>query len=228
MWRNPYESMGSFSCLGPAPSNIAGLIGAALGLPSPRSLAAGEQDAKKLKLQMQKALPWPVSPELLKWEADNDYNVACRWRGGFPRRIPWNVNGIKEMGKGDNLRLQQQVIEKPSYEVLVRLERKEAERTASALKNPAFPLFLGASFCRAIVRNVSVLENIPEGGDWAMHKQYVFGEATPFTRHVINAEETFERVVSDGYWVYPEPSCPGEILEDPFVKGYCVFEAKSS
>ncbi|OPY88932.1 MAG: CRISPR-associated protein (Cas_Cas5) [Smithella sp. PtaU1.Bin162] len=226
MWRNPYESMGSFSSLGPAPSNIAGLLGAALGFPSPRSLAAGQQDSKKLKDQMKKGLPWPVSPELLKWEHDNDYHVACRWTGGTPYRMPWNVNGVKEISKGDNLRLQQQVIEKPSYDVLVKLNREEADRSATALKNPAFPLFLGASFCRAIVKNIDIMENIPDGGNWAMHKQYVFGEATPFTRHVINAEETFERVVSDGYWVYPEPSNPGEILEDPLVKGYCFFEKK--
>ena len=68
MWRNVYESMGSYSCLGPAPGNLAGVIGAALGFASPRSQAAEKPDAKQLKNWDKAGLPWPVSPELLAWE----------------------------------------------------------------------------------------------------------------------------------------------------------------
>jgi len=225
MWRNPYESMGSFSCLGPAPSNIAGIIGAALGFASPRSQAAAEPNEKALKEQAKGGLPWPVSPELLQWQKDNEYHVACRWTGGFPKRLPWNVNGLKDPSSNTNLRIQQQVIENPSYEVALKLSLEVATRVADALRTPAFPLFLGASFCPAIVKKVRVQENRPEGNGWAYQKSaFAVGEATPLSRHVINADECFERIQADGYWVYPTPLWPGEQQPDPFIRGYCEVE----
>jgi|GEM_PF-2278774 len=224
MWRNPYESMGSFSCPGPSPANLAGLLGAALGFASPRSQGAGTQDEKALKALTEKGLPWPVSAELLQWQVDNDYHVACRWIGGSLRRIMWNVNGCKEIGKGENLRMQQQVIAAPDYEVVVRLPAAVARTTADALARPAFPLFLGASFCRAIVRRIAVRETLPDGGNWAQVKKTAWGEATPLSRHVVNAEATGERIRSDGYWVYPTPSWPGELQADPLICGYCRWE----
>lgn len=228
MWRNPYESMGSYSCLGPSPASLAGLIGAALGLASPRSQGAAEPDAKTLKEQNRQGLPWPVASELLKWQEDNDYHVACRWLGGIPRRVPWNVNGCKEIGKGENLRIQQQIIDSPTYEVMVRLTEAVAQKVAEALKSPAFPLYLGASFCRAIVKNIRVQEDLPPGGNWAQFKEIAWGEVTPLSRHVVNAAETFERIRSDGYWLYPTPSYPGEIQADPLIKGYCRLEKKAT
>lgn len=221
LWRNVYESMGSYSCLGPAPGNLAGLIGAALGFASPRSQAAREPDAKKLKTQDKEGLPWPVSPELLAWEEENDFHAACRWTGGFPRRTPWNVNGCKEIGKGENLRIQQQVIENPRYEVAVALPGLEAERVAVALQRPAFPLSLGASFCRAVIRNVRIAETVPESPYWAFHTESgALGEATPFSRHIVDADHCFERIRSDGYWVYPTPEQPGVLAADPLVRGW--------
>ena len=190
MWRNPYESMGSFSCLGPSPSNIAGFIGAALGFASPKSQGAAIHDEKALRLLDKKGLPWPLSPELLLWQEKNDSHVACRWTGGYPKRSPWNLNGIKDIDpvKG-NLRMQQQTIENPKYEIAVRLKQEEAERVAAALKSPAFPLCLGASFCRAIVFNISVQKNQPERENWAYRKDgFAVGEITPFSQHVLNAE----------------------------------------
>ncbi|MDD5502970.1 MAG: CRISPR-associated protein Cas5 [Candidatus Thermoplasmatota archaeon] len=225
MWRNPFESMGSYSCLGPSPANLAGLLGAAMGMASPRSQGAAT-DWKALKQLDKNGLPWPVSPELLKWEEDNDYQVACRWQGGFPRRIPWNVNGCKEIGKGENLRLQQQVIDRPLYQVVVRLEASAAAATAGALQRPAFPLYLGASFCPAVVKQIRISDELPSGGNWAQFKKTAWGEVTPLSRHVINANETCERIHSDGYWLYPTPDFPGEIQTDPLIKGYCRLEKK--
>ncbi len=225
MWRNPYESMGSFSCLGPAPSSIAGLIGAALGFASPRSQGAIEQDEKHLQMLNQKGLPWPVSSELLRWEEANDYHVACRWKGGFPKRISWNVNGYKEFSKNDNLRIQQQVIEKPYYEIAIKLNSaKSLSDVEKALLCPAFPIFLGASFCRGILRNVKISETFFSEENWAMKKDVAWGECTPLSLHVVNQEEVFERIISDGYWLYPTPDFPGEIQADPFVRGYCRIE----
>ena len=221
LWRNVYDSMGSYSCLGPAPSNLAGICGAALGFASPRSQAAGEPDEKSLKLLDKNGVPWPVSPDLLAWEETNDFHVACRWIGKFPVRAPWNVNGCKEIGKGENLRIQQQVILAPAYEVAVRLPDAETERLAAALRQPAFPLSLGASFCRAVVRRIRLVEALPESADWAFRFDGVpLGEAVPFSRHIVNPEDCFERIESDGYWLYPTAENPGVKQNDPFVRGW--------
>ncbi len=218
-WRNVYDSMGSYSCLGPAPSNLAGFCGAALGFASPRSQAAATPDAKKLKALDKKGLPWPLSPELLAWEETNDLQVACRWIGDFPVRAPWNVNGCKEIGKGENLRIQQQVILDPRYEVAVQLPDPETERLMAALRKPAFPLALGASFCRAIVRNIRIVEKLPETAGWAFRTdRAVLGEAVPLSRHIVNPEECFERLESDGYWIYPTGENPGIRTENPLVR----------
>ena len=221
LWRNVYDSIGSYSCLGPAPSHLAGLLGAALGFASPRS-QAGSGDPKKLSAQLKNGLPWPVSEELLSWEKSQDFHVCCRWLGGNPARVCWNVNGCKEVSKGENLRMQQQVISAPRYEVGVRVaDPVELERLAGALKIPAFPLYLGASFCRAVIRNCRISETIPESSDWAYHSERAaIGEATPFTLHNIHADEDFERLRINGYWIYPTPDQPGIRNTDPWVKGY--------
>ena len=228
MWRNPYESMGAFSCLGPSPSNLAGLLGAALGFASPKSQGAVSADDKALKKLDKKGQPWPVSPELLSWQKENDLRVACRWTGDMPRRVPWNVNGCKNLDPvNGNLRMQQQVILAPSYEVAIRLVRTEAERLVKSLKEPAFPLFLGASFCRAIITEIRIQEEKPQGDSWAYRKEgFACGEVTPFSQHVINAEETGERIKASGFWVYPTPSFPGEKNSDAFVATYCQLEEK--
>ncbi|MDD4818064.1 MAG: CRISPR-associated protein Cas5 [Victivallaceae bacterium] len=221
MWRNVYESMGSYSSLGPAPGNLAGLIGAALGFASPRSQAAAGQDWKQLKALDRKGFPWPVSSELLSWERENDFHVGCRWTGGRPRRLPWNVNGKKKLKSAKTLRIQQQVIESPRYEVAVRLSAPEALRVAEALLTPAFPLCLGASFCRAVVCNVRVAESLTDSPDWAFRADSaVAGESVPFSRHIVNADQCFERIRSDGYWIYPTPDQPGVIAAEPLVRGW--------
>jgi len=221
MWRNVFESMGSYSCLGPAPSNLAGLIGAALGLPAPRSQAADVVDEKALKALAKGGLPWPLSPELLAWEQNNDFQVGCRWLGGTPRRGPWNVNGCKEITKSENLRLQQQVIIQPRYEVAVALPDAEANRVAVALQRPAFPLCLGASFCRAVVRAVGIVATVPSSPFWAFRSEFAsLGEVTPFSMHVVNPDESFERIRSDGYWVYPTPDLPGPAENAPLHRGW--------
>ena len=221
LWRNVYDSMGVYSCLGPAPGNIAGICGAALGFASPRSQAAEAPDGKKLKHLDKNGLPWPVSPELLAWEETNDFHVACRWIGKIPLRAPWNVNGCKEVGKGENLRIQQQLILDPAYEVAVQVPDAEAERLAKALRSPAFPLSLGASFCRAIVRKVRIADAVADSPDWAFRMDGVpLGEAVPFSRHIVNPESCFERIESEGYWIYPTPENPGIRQENPFVRGW--------
>ena len=224
LWRNVYEPMGNYSCLGPAPSNLAGLCGAALGFASPRSHAAelNAEDTKKISNFEKKGLPWPLSPELLAWEETNDVQTACRWIGKIPIRAPWNVNGNKTINdSNENLRIQQQVIFNPAYEVALRLKHDtEVQRLAAALKRPAFPLALGASFCRAIVRNIRISETLPENSGWAHRSQVPLGEAVPLSRHVVNPEDCFERIESDGYWLYPTPEFQGIAQDSPFVSSW--------
>ncbi len=224
LWRNVYDSIGSFSCLGPAPSALAGLCGAALGFAAPRSQAAQSPDVKKLNTAAKHGMLWPVSPELLNWEYDNDYHVCCRWTGGVPIRTNWNVNGLKSIKEPTNLRIQQQVIEHPCYQVGVGLKSDSAlDELAAALRCPAFPLYLGASFCPAIVRNVRVSDWSPEPSDgWAFRDEFgVCGEATPFSMHSISAGTTaFNRIKIDGYWTFPTPETPGILQTEPLVRGY--------
>jgi len=222
LWRNVYDSIGSYSCLGPAPSALAGLCGAALGFASPRSLGAVDPDPGRLKVQWQAGFPWPAAPQLLEWLKINEVFFACRWTGGFPRRIAWNVNGRKEINGSENLRMQQQVIEAPCYEAAVRLARLEdAEKLAEALKVPAFRLYLGCSECPAFVTDISLVDVLPRSGDWAFRsEQGALGEATPFSVMRLDAERSLERLKIMGYWIYPTPGMPGKMLDDPFVRGY--------
>ncbi len=226
MWRNPYESMGSFSSLGPAPSNLAGLFGAALGFATSKSQALELHDDKKSRQLDKRGLPWPVSAELLEWQKRIDLKVACRWNSTFPKRVAWNVNGCKEIDPAkDNLRLQQQVIDAPCYEVAAELPKEEVSKLTEALREPAFPLCLGASFCRAIITNITVSDEMPQRGNWAFHTSgFAVGDSVPFSQHVINAEESCERIKSSGFWVYPLDESNSEVVENPFVKTYCYFE----
>ncbi|MEG0587599.1 MAG: CRISPR-associated protein Cas5 [Akkermansia sp.] len=226
LWRNFQESMGAYSCLGPAPSNIAGLIGAALGFASPYSQGVAPQaihtkltaTEKKKKDQ----LPWPISPELLIWEKANDLHVACRWIGGIPRREAWNVKGIKAIKEGDTLRMQQQVIMSPHYEIVIQLPEHEVKAVINALKTPAFPLYLGSSFCRAIIRNIRICPQFPNENNWAHHLTgAALGEATPFSRHRVDADTSYERIRRDGYWIYPTPEQPGINTPHPLVRAWC-------
>ncbi len=221
LWRNVYDSMGSYSCLGPAPSALAGLCGAALGFAAPRSFG-GKTEEKKIPKGKKTAGPiWPVSPELLQWLVDKEVTFACRWTGSYPKRITWNVNGLKEIGKTENLRMQQQVIQSPCYEVAVQLVESAAQELAEALKRPAFRLFLGCSQCPAIVQHVRLTDSLPDSSDWAFHhEENVPGETVPFSRLSLSGQESGNRVVIEGYWVYPIPGLPGIRLDNPFVKGH--------
>lgn len=236
LWRNPYEPVGSYSSLGPAPSQIAGIIGAAMGFASPRSYAATDVDSRELNKLRKKGLVWPVSPDLLRWQEEEDYSVACKWCGGFPKRFQWNVNGYKALSGGDseeNLRLMQTVVDSPKYEVLVRLQNMTAaQQVASALRQPSFPLYLGTSFCKAIVQNIEVAESIgqiaSDENPWAYWvEDLTIGEAVPFSRHIVNDRDSYERIASYGFWVYPTPAHPppeNSVGSDPCVRGYARIE----
>lgn len=222
LWRNVYDSIGSYSTLGPAPSALAGLCGSALGFVSPRSFAAQPDSPPPRKGWKSSDAVWPASPDLLQWLVNQEVMFACRWTASYPKRINWNVNGLKEIGNSTNLRMQQQAIESPGYEVAVRLVDSGAEELAAALKTPAFRLFLGCSHCPAIIRNIQIVETLPESSDWAFHcTEPVPGETVPFSQLSLSGLTTGNRLVISGYWVYPIPGIPGIRQKDPFIKG-CV------
>lgn len=231
LWRNPYEPVGSYSALGPAPSNLAGLLGAVMGWAGPRSYAMIEphsNEAEQVKKTRKKGAigpVWPVAPDLLAWQKTQDLHLACAWLGGNPRRISWNVNGYKNTDM-ENLRLQQQVIVRPCYRVAVGLkEETAADELAMHLRSPVFPVYLGESAFRGIITNIARVEDAgvnaaPHG--WAYRVEHLgLGELMPFSRHVVASAEPSKRVVTEGFWTYPTPlHAPPVQAEIPWVQAY--------
>ena len=209
MWRNYHEANASYSSVLPAPSNIAGLCGAALGFASPRTYASKE------KLNKKKV--WEVSRELLDWQRRYDLHLAVRWSGGKIFRSTLNVNGIKLIGEqGPPLQLQQHVIEEPEYDVVVRLTNDDAlVELEKALHEPSFPLCLGASFCRAIIEKIEVNDKKPENSNWAFVSTSTFGEYVPLSRHITDPKDS--RRISDQGEVWISDS---ETREFVLLKGW--------
>lgn len=238
LWRNPYSLHGDYSALGPPPSQIAGLLGAAHGFAAPRTIASSVPlGSKWLKGMGLKGVPHPVSPELLEWQEKNEYAFGCRWLGGVPRRVSWNICGHKDASRifaQERLRRRRMVVEAPRYQVLVRLNNQgAAEVAARAILNPAFPMYLGNADYRAIVEDILVLRAprmVGYGCGWAYRvSSGVPGEVQPFTCHVVNPGECGERITIEGDWMYPTPRMPRSAVgnaDDPCVCGYCRLSPK--
>lgn len=204
MWRHVEDAKGSYSCLGPAPSNIAGICGAAFGFASPVSVAglnrrgSGERNSSRSRDERRPL--WPISSELLLWQEEVDYHIACALTSRL-RRSSYNVNGYKLATEWGNLQMPQSVLIEPEYQIAVGVkEREQAIRLRTALENPIFPIYLGASFCRGFITDVCLLEQLNSNVRWAQRVPS-FGdpEATPFSTHVTCG---FPRITTDGYWNY--------------------------
>ena len=209
LWRSFEDPTGNFSCAGPAPSNIAGICGAALGMVAPKNIASQRVEDKQNKSNLR----WPVSQALLSWEQQEDYHVGCSLESPI-RRIKYNVNGFKMSTGFDTLRSQQVVLHQPSYRVAVRLKTQaKAIELAEALKHPAFPIFLGASFCRGFVSEVCLTATLPATTPWASHTEAMGGlDSTPLSCHVLSGAPRIRRV---GYWDYSR-----QRVDQSLVKGY--------
>ena len=229
LWRNPYEPVGSYSALGPAPSHIAGLLGAVMGYASPLSYAAQsephEKGQGKSKKKKASGPAWPVAPKLLQWQREQDVHLACAWMGGAPRRIPWNVKGYKDANM-ETLRLQQQVVVRPGYIIAVALSEHKANKyLAQCLKHPKFPVYLGSSAFRGYITDIELHEMLPPKlapHGWAYRTDNIgLGEQMPFTRHNLEPEMHHGRLAVDGFWVYPTPlHTPPQQDELPWVRSY--------
>src|ERR1700720_3352183 len=82
-WRDFEDSVGNLTCLGPAPSNILGIIGACFGWSSTNQPHNQKGQA-----------PWAYSSQLKKWVERNEPKVAARLLRA-PQRIAMSVNGFK-------------------------------------------------------------------------------------------------------------------------------------
>jgi CRISPR-associated Cas5-like protein len=192
LWRNPEDSVGNLSCLGPAPSHLAGIVGAAFGWSSTNRVFPPKC-----------LVTWPVAEELLAWGREHRPKVACRLLSAA-RRTSLNVNGFKNAQTLEYTRLQQSVLHEPRYEVVLGLQSgAAAEALRLALLNPAFRVFLGSSFCPAFILNPARTEPT-KTACWARWTEDIQGDSTPFTRHVLDTK-TQVRISKSGYWNYRNP-----------------------
>lgn len=222
MWRHVEDAKGAFSCLGPAPSSIAGICGSAMGMISPLSpgFAQKEEDvtveaksmsgarnkpdslAKKKKDRYVNRTLWPVSPDLLRWQSVNDYHVACALLNN-PRRKAYNLNGLKHAQEWGNLRMQQSIILDPHYLVAVSLSSQAAAGfLVEALRVPKFKIYLGATFCPGWISGVTLASSLPDRNDISFARvteDLGRFDTIPLTKHVIGG---FPRILSEGYWAY--------------------------
>jgi CRISPR-associated Cas5-like protein len=192
LWRNPEDSVGNLSCLGPAPSHLAGIVGAAFGWSSTNRV-----------FPPKRWVAWPVAAELLAWGREHRPKVACRLLSAA-RRTSLNVNGFKNAQTLEYTRLQQSVLHEPRYEVVLGLQDAAAAETLRlALSNPAFRVFLGSSFCPGFILNPAQAEPTKAAG-WARWTESIQGDSTPFTQHVLEPN-TQVRIRKSGYWNYRNP-----------------------
>jgi hypothetical protein len=202
LWRHVEEAIGNYSCLGPGPGNIAGICGAAFGWPSPKSAGAfrnGQSSSSAAKSL------WPISERLLHWQESEDFHVAAAIAERFPKREPYNLNGLKNANELENLRMQQSIMLSPVYWIAVGLSSADgAKALAEALQQPVYPIYLGASFCRGFIKEIRLSLAAPvelnEKTYWARwSKELESPEATPFSKHAVSG---IPRLRKDGYWIY--------------------------
>jgi hypothetical protein len=184
LWRNPEDGVGSISCLGPAPSQLSGIIGAVFGFSSTNRRFKARGD-------------WPVAPELLAWGRENRPRIACRLLN-FPQRFELNFIGPKQLGSFETGRFEQTLLASPLYEVAISLA--EIDRLETALRAPVFRIGLGSQSCPGFIRRVGRTGDY--AANWAQWTEEAAGDTTPFTRHLLNSEIRIQR---DGYWNYLPP-----------------------
>src|SRR5262249_21483463 len=109
-WRDFEDSVGNLTCPGPAPSHILGIIAACFGWSSTNQRHNRKGQA-----------PWPYAAELKAWVETHRPKVTARLLS-VALRIPLSVNGFKNAHTLEYTRIQQTVLENPTYQVAVSLE----------------------------------------------------------------------------------------------------------
>jgi CRISPR-associated Cas5-like protein len=187
-WRDFEDSVGNLTCLGPAPSNILGIIGACFGWSS-----TNQPHNRKGEV------PWAYSSQLKKWVERNKPKVAARLLHA-PQRIAMSVNGFKNAQTLDYTRIQQTVLEDPAYQIGISVSSdEEVKDLESALKKPAFRVCMGSQFCPAFIRDVGHLDPDMKA-PWAFVSPTIGADSTPLT--LMDLSNPKNRVHKTGYWNY--------------------------
>lgn len=185
MWRHPSEALGHFSGAGPSPSNIAGILGASLGL----------------KIEPTPENPRPVSPTLIEWLKTHQVKVASRLVNKS-YRISTNVNALKSLKGFETFQLQRRSIDLPAYEILIELNKDGHKDLLDALKKPYYQIYLGDSNHLGKILDVDTPKSL-EDSNWAYKiddlemEEYVWNTKFGTNGH---------RLIREGYWSYPAPN----------------------
>jgi hypothetical protein len=187
-WRDFEDSVGNLTCLGPAPSNILGIIGASFGWSS----------TNKPHNQKEQP-PWPFASRLKDWVNQNRPRVAARLLR-TPQRISLNINGFKNAQTLAYTRIQQTVLEDPAYQIAVSVDSDDVVKgLEAALKAPVFRVCMGSQFCPAFIREVARVHTNSKA-NWASFSQGIGSDSTPLT--VLDLSCSKNRVHKAGYWNY--------------------------
>lgn len=182
MWRHPSETFGHYSGAGPSPSQIGGILGAAMGCRMGPTVKGAR----------------PVSADLLSWLKDFDVTVACRLLSPLDR-LDTSFNGFKEISGFQTFRAHRQSLDRPEYEILVALnDSGEANRLVRALSAPYYNIYLGDSNHPGLILDAE-LSNASADGNWAYNSDSLEGEYVWNMRFGSDC-----RIKRKGYLVYPE------------------------
>lgn len=211
LWQLPSEALARWSAALPAPSALAGILGASLGF---------RQSGRPAK-----SGGWETSQDWLSWIAAACPEVAVALMTPVKRQS-MNTNGLKtpaelpaSSGGTSTLRILQTFLEEPSYKVAVRLDKGEAE-LISALKNPKFPIYLGNTHCCGKILNPRVVlagdSSAETHAPWALWSASLpDAEYNWCSRMDISGGQ---RLKNDGYIHLPPDSTAGLLEEKHWLK----------
>lgn len=196
LWQLPSEALGRYSAPIPSPSQIAGILGSALG--------------HKLSGKERKTGGWEMSSHLICWLKENKPKVTIEPLCPI-RRESHNTNGFKtpkespaSYGGKSTLRILQKIIREPHYRVAIQIQN-EAKGTEllKALRNPTYPIYLGNTHHWGKILNAKIEGNETTAGDWATYSKTVPNE--DYNWHTIIDLTQKERVIFTGFWRINNP-----------------------
>jgi hypothetical protein len=204
LWRHLGDPLGAYSCPGPSPSHLAGILGAAMGFPNATTQGSAKGN-------------WPVSKQLLEWQQANDYHVACKLLTAAIR-VPYRTNGVKGVLDWVTLRMNQYPVARPTYLVRISLNSdEELENLFGHLKKPIFSIFLGSTQFPGFIESPRLIQGSElDSNGWAFWYAEAIEDYSFCTKHDVTEDA---RIVVDGYWIYPDPR-EKKRNDCPLIQGY--------
>lgn len=201
LWQLPSEALARWSAPLPAPSALAGILGAAMGFRQSGNSA--------------KTGGWEVSQEWIKWIDETRPEVAVALVTPLKRKS-LNTNGLKtpaelpaSAGGSSTLRILQTFLEEPRYKVAVRVGSGDTE-LLSALQNPSFPIYLGNTHCCGKIINpkMHMISDVGEGScaPWAQWTGTIPETEYNWCSRVDVTQK--QRLKNEGYIHLPEDATP--------------------